>query len=121
MATTLKKKIDGLIADEKEHVTLALKKAVTELYMYAQKKVAALYVEAEEESVESSNIVEPGNDVSNIYSKFLWTPKPISGSDPASSLVINLGEYKWTFIVRRTGTSLQFQLFADGDNNPRCI
>jgi hypothetical protein len=50
IATTLKKKIDALIVEEKEHVARALKKAVTELYMDAQKKVAALYVEAEEES-----------------------------------------------------------------------
>ena len=50
MATTLRKKIDALIAKEKEHVARALKKVVTKLYMDAQKKVAALYVEAEEEN-----------------------------------------------------------------------
>jgi hypothetical protein len=50
LATTLTKKIDALIAKQKEHVAYAFKKAVTELYLYAQKKVAALYVEAEKES-----------------------------------------------------------------------
>jgi len=50
IATTLTKKIDTLIAEQKEHVARAFKKAVTELYLDAQKKVAALYVEAEKES-----------------------------------------------------------------------
>lgn len=50
MATTLTKKIDALIAEQKEDVARALKKAVTELYLDAQKKVAALYVEAEKEN-----------------------------------------------------------------------
>jgi len=44
--------------------------------------------------MKSYNIVEPGNDVSMKYSKFVLTPKLISGPDPASSSVI-LGEYKW--------------------------
>jgi hypothetical protein len=113
IATTSTKKIDTLIAEQKEHVARALKKAVTELYLDAQKKVAALYVEAEKQSgkhlikhsnkispchthnyfpplslsqisvrwsrriiwnfMESYNIVEPGNDLSNMYSKFSLT------------------------------------------------
>ncbi|KAK2418584.1 hypothetical protein QL285_040768 [Trifolium repens] len=53
IATTSTKKIDTLIAEQKEHVARALKKAVTELYLDAQKKVAALYLEAEKESGEN--------------------------------------------------------------------
>ncbi|XP_039685478.1 uncharacterized protein [Medicago truncatula] len=131
IATTLKEKIDELTAEQQEeYVACALKKAVTELYVEAQENVVALYVEVEEESVrrlritfrnvirdllESHNIVEDGNNVSKLYTKTLLTLKPISGYD---SLLIELGEYKWTFMVRRMGTSLRFELFADIDNNP---
>ena len=45
IATTLTKKIDTLIGEQKEHVARVLKEAATELYLDAQKKVAALYVE----------------------------------------------------------------------------
>jgi len=51
IATTLKEKIDELIVEQQEEcVKYALKKAVIELYVEAQEKVVALYVEAEEES-----------------------------------------------------------------------
>jgi len=66
MATTLRKKIDALIAKEKEHVARALKKVVTKLYMDAQKKVAALYVEAEEEN--GKHLFKHSNKISLRYS-----------------------------------------------------
>jgi hypothetical protein len=44
---------------------------------------------------------ESGNDVSKIYTKRLLTLKPIYGTEPESSSLIELGEYKWyaTFII----------------------
>jgi len=66
IATTLKNKIDALIVEEKEHVARALKKAVSELYMDAQKKVAALYVEAGEES--GKHLFKHSNKISLWYS-----------------------------------------------------
>ncbi|CAJ2670428.1 unnamed protein product [Trifolium pratense] len=146
IATTLTKKIDTLIAEQKEHVARALKKEVTELYLDAQQKVAALYVEAEKESGENfiqffdierkmeaedenyfrneirkslESVEEDDNDASKLYTKILCTLKPTPRYD--DSLVIELGEFKWIFIAIRSriGTSLHFKLFADRDNNPR--
>ena len=75
MATTLTKKIDALIAKQKEHVAYALKKAVTELYLDAQKKVAALYVEAEKES--GKHLFKHTNKISP-YDTHTYFPPPLS-------------------------------------------
>jgi len=53
-------------------------------------------------------------DVSKLYEKTVFTLNINTGSD---SLLIELGEYKWTFTVCRMGTSLRFKLFADKDKS----
>jgi len=67
IATTLKEKIDELIAEQQEeYVACALKKAVTELYAEAQENVVALYVEVEDES--GKHLFEHSKKISLIYS-----------------------------------------------------
>ena len=75
LATTLTKKIDALIANQKEHVAYALKKAVTELYLDARKKVAALYVGAEKES--GKHLFKHTNKISP-YDTHTYFPPPLS-------------------------------------------
>jgi hypothetical protein len=67
IATTLKEKIDELIAEhQEEYVACALKKEVTELSVEAQENVVALYVEVEEES--GKHLIKHSKKISIIYS-----------------------------------------------------